>query len=311
MERFKRMMYRLLFPGLAVVLISVIVATALLIVTFAYAGEDSPIAYPSYFFSAYAMTIACAWIVKNAKSAKAGLESAIHEIPLMHRYLTDVMFRLHVSLYLSLGVNILYAVMKFAYGVWYHSVWFGTLAVYYFLLAVMRFGLLRHANQNGFGQNIVGELKQYRICGLILMLMNTALSGVVVLVVRKNEGFHYAGYLIYVMAMYAFYNIITAVMNVVKYRKYQSPVMSAAKGISLASALVCMLSLETAMLTQFDNGKNPDAFRQIMTGCTGGFVCVAVLVIAVYMVIRSTKQLRRLKAENGQPRGAVEMEEYK
>lgn len=134
------------------------------------------------------------------------------------------------------------------------------------------------------------------MCGLILMLMNVALSGVVVLVVRKNEGFHYAGYLIYVMAMYAFYNIITAVMNVVKYRRYNSPAMSAAKAINLAAALVSMLSLETAMLAQFDNGKNPETFRRAMTGSTGGCVCVIVLGIAIYMVIGSTRQI----AENSQ-----------
>lgn len=34
---------------------------------------------------------------------------------------------------------------------------------------------------------------------------------------------------IYVMAIYALYNIINAVRDVVKYRKYKSPVMSAAK----------------------------------------------------------------------------------
>lgn len=298
MERFKRILDRLLFPGLAVVLISMIVAAALLIYTFAFAGETSPIAYPSYVFSAYAMVITCAWIIKNAKSFKSGLDSAIHNIPLAHRYLTDVSFKLHVSLYLSLGLNALYAVMKFILGVWYHSVWFGTLAVYYFLLAVMRFGLLRHANRNGFGKNIPAELKAYRMCGLILMLMNVALSGVVVLVVHKNEGFYYAGYLIYVMAMYAFYNTITAVMNVVKYRKYNSPVISAAKVISLAAALVSMLSLETAMLAQFDNGENPETFRRVMTGSTGGCVCVIVLLLASYMVIRSTKQIRKLNVQN-------------
>lgn len=61
---------------------------------------------------------------------------------------------------------------------------------------------------------------------MILLLMNVALLGVVVLVVQDNESFHYAGYLIYVVAMHAFYNIISAVMDVVKYRKYNSPVMS-------------------------------------------------------------------------------------
>ena len=71
-----------------------------------------------------------------------------------------------------------------------------------------------------------------------------ALSGVVILVVHDNEGFEYAGYLIYVMAMYAFYNVITAVTDLVKYRKFRSPVMSASKAIKLAAALVSMLSLE-------------------------------------------------------------------
>lgn len=302
MERFKRILYRLLFSGLTVVLISVIAAAALLIETFAFAGEDSPIAYPAYVFSAYALTIACIWIAKHAKGVKDSLNAAIHTIPFARRYLTDISFQLHVSLYLSLGVNVLYAGMKFVYGVWYHSVWFGTLAVYYFFLAVMRFGLLRHVNRNGFGKNRAAELKQYRMCGFVLMLMNIVLSGVVVLVVRKNEGFQYAGYLIYIMAMYAFYNMITAARNVVTFRKYNSPVMSAAKAVNLAAALVSMLSLETAMLTQFGTGKNPETFRQIMTGSTGGGVCMIVLGIAIHMVIRSTKQLRNLNTESRRAR---------
>ena len=96
MERFKQILSRLLFPGLAVVLISVPVAAALLMYTFVFAGEDSPIVYPAYVFSAYALVITCAWIIKNAKRSKSGLDSAIHNIPLAHRYLTDVSFKLHV-----------------------------------------------------------------------------------------------------------------------------------------------------------------------------------------------------------------------
>ena len=102
--------------------------------------------------------------------------------------------------------------------------------------------------------------------------------------IRKNEGFQYAGYLIYIMAMYAFYNIITAVMNVVKYRKYRSPVMSAAKVVSLAATLVSMLSLETAMLTQFGSTDSEQS-RRIMTACTGAGVCTMILAMAVYRFI--------------------------
>lgn len=55
-----------------------------------------------------------------------------------------------------------------------------------------------------------------------------------------------------------------------------------------------MLSPETAMLTQFNDKEGPE-FRQLMTGITGGCVCMIVLMIAVFMMIQSTKQLNILK----------------
>ena len=121
--------------------------------------------------------------------------------------------------------------------------------------------------------------------------MNVALAGIVILVVYQNSGFEYPGMLIYVMALYAFYATIMAVRNVVKFRKYGSPVMSAAKVINLTAALVSMLSLETAMLTQFGAADDP-MFRQIMTASTGAGISIIVLGMAVFMIVRSTKQLK-------------------
>lgn len=60
----------------------------------------------------------------------------------VNRYITDVPFRVHISLYLSLAINILYAVIKFISGVHYRSLWLVSIAVYYGLLALMRFLLL-------------------------------------------------------------------------------------------------------------------------------------------------------------------------
>ena len=295
MERMKQMLYKLLFPRLVVLIIIVLVASALLGYTFWSGNEYSPVAYISYVLSAYALIIVCARIVRMPKG---DFKAVLHRNKYVHRYQTDIPFKTQVSLYLSLGLNLLFVAMKLFYGVYYRSIWFGTLAVYYIILAIMRFLLLRHVNRSGIGTDMVSELKHYRLCGIILMLMNIALSGVVVLVVRKNEGFHYAGYLIYVVAMYAFYNIISAVRDVLKYREYKSPVMSAAKAIKLATALVSMLSLETAMLMQFNNKENAEAFRQIMTGTTGGAVCVIVIATAIFMIVKSTKQLKQLKKDS-------------
>lgn len=298
MERVKLILKRIIFPKLAVVIICVPVAAALLIDTFLYEAEDSPIAYFSYMLSTYALMIVCA---RFSRIPKGTIRSLLHRNAYMHRYLTDIPFQTHVSLYLSLGLNLIFAAMKMFYGVRYRSVWFGTLAVYYVTLAVMRFLLLRHVRRNAIGKELILELRQYRLCGMILLLMNIALSGVVILVVVKNESFTYAGYLIYVVAMYAFYNMISAVQDVVKYRKFNSPVMSASKAIKLATALVSMLSLETAMLMQFDAGQNSPNFRRGMTAATGGCVCLIVLVMAVFMIVQSTKRLKTLDNRGAKP----------
>ena len=120
--------------------------------------------------------------------------------------------------------------------------------------------------------------------------MNQALAAIVVIVVKQNKGFEYSGFLIYAMALYTFYAVITSVINVVKFRKYGSPVMSAAKVISLTAALVSMLSLETAMLAQF--GRDDVRLRQIMISATGTGVCAIVLGMAVFMIAKSTKALK-------------------
>ncbi|MDO4318042.1 MAG: hypothetical protein Q4C48_07500 [Lachnospiraceae bacterium] len=288
MERCRKILHKLLFPGAAVCLLGVPVSAALLFYIFFYGHEDEPVAYAAYVLSAYVLIVVCARLPRLVKSGSA----LVHRNALFHRFLTDVAFRMHVSMYLSFTVNLLYAVMKLSLGVYYRSVWLESFGVYYTLLALMRFLLLRHAKRNAFGKELVSELRRYRICGILLLPMNLALCGVVILVVKQNQGFAYPGYLIYVMAMYAFYSSIVAVVNVVKYRKYNSPVMSAEKAVALATALVSMLSLETAMLAQFDDGSNGEHFRTWMTASTGGAVCAFILGMAVFMIARSTKRLQ-------------------
>lgn len=274
------------------------------LVIYALTGENvNPvISYGSYFLSAYALVITTTGIAGVVRFIRRGVDShplvrKALDVPLIDRLLKEDMFRAEVALYQGFFINLLYAGIKMFSGIFYRSVWFVTLAVYYTLLAIMRASLLHFVRAHGSaGENRPAELRRYRLCGIILFFMNIALTGIVVLVVYQNSGFEYPGMLIYVMALYTFYATITAVWNVVKFRKYGSPVMSAAKVINLTAALVSMLSLETAMLTQFGAANDP-MFRQIMTASTGAGISIIVLGMAVYMIVRSTKQLKRDKQE--------------
>lgn len=150
---------------------------------------------------------------------------------------------------------------------------------------------MRYVHRHGFGTNMRGEWLRYRACGAILVAMTAALAGVIVLVLHNSGGFTYAGYLIFIMAMYAFYTTIMGIVNLVRYRRYKSPAMSASRAVSLASALVSMLSLEVAMLTEFGS-ESEAGFRTGMILGSGVAVCLTVTGLGCYMIARSVKELR-------------------
>ena len=284
-------------PPLAT-LLAALTGYTLIIIVAAFDIKIYVIQYIAYVVSAYALIVTITGfpylkamaqrikryvsdhpIVKGVRSTKLGA-----------KYYSDMRFRAKVSLCISFVINLLYIVMKIFSGIYYHSAWFISLAVYYILIAVMRLILMCHVNVC----DEAAELRRYRICGIMLLLMNQALAGIVAFMVCQNKGFDYPGLLIYAMALYSFYTVITAAVNIVKTRRRKSPILSAAKAINLVAALVSILSLETAMIEQFGTDDDP-MFRRIMTGATGGGVCTVVIIMAVYMIVRANIRLKRLK----------------
>lgn len=299
MERLKKFLKRIVFlPPLS---IAVLAVPAFAAVAYVLTQEiRGPLAYISYLASAYALIILGApgavrsvrhWVECHPLTRK------VLSVPLSRRYLEDVEFRAEVSLGVGFTVNLLYIVMKLVSGIYYRSTWLIALAAYYTLLAVMRFLLLyRKSWPEGKARQQL-ELRRYRLCGYVLLMMNLALSGIVVFMVRYDRGYEYPGTLIYAMAAYSFYAVVIAAVNVIKFYRRESPMLSAAKAISLVAALVSILSLETAMLAQF-GGEDDPLFRKVMTGATGGGVCVIVMGMALFMIVKASKQLKQFNIRN-------------
>ena len=139
------------------------------------------------------------------------------------------------------------------------------------------------------------ELIRYRLCGWIFLAMNLALALIIFFMVYWNRTFTHHMITAIAMAAYTFAAFTIAIINIVKYRKYNSPVYSASKAISFASACVSMLTLEATMLTTFGDGTMDAITRKILLGCTGGVISVFVVVMAVYMIRQSNKKLKELK----------------
>ena len=303
MEKFKRILKKIFCLPPPWTILAALFGYGFVIAVAALQITNPILQYASYIASAYALIVTVTGLV-SIHTAIGGIKRFVSNHPLMkkfrstavgEKYMTDVRFRAGVSLYQGFFINLLYIVMKLVSGILYRSAWFIALAVYYILLAVMRFLLVRRLNV----QDEASELRRYRLCGVMLLFMNQALAGIVIFMVHQNQGFDYPGLLIYAMAAYAFYAVTIAIINIAKTRRHKSPILSAAKVINLVAAMVSILSLETAMLAQFGGDDDP-MFRRVMTGATGGGVCTIVIGMAIYMIWRANKNLKKIEINNSQ-----------
>lgn len=285
---------KLLFPPIWVMLILTVFSTAALVYIFVKGLEETPIAYAAYVLAFYTLSVVCVFLGRVLPGRYKKIKQKIYAHPVGHKYMTDMAFRTHISLYASLAVNLLYAGVNVLSFVLYRSMWFVVLAGYYMILSVMRFLLVRYVRKVGIGKNRLGELKSTMLCSSILLTVNFVLSGAVLMILYQDRGFEYHGVLIYVMALYTFYMTTHAIVDLIKYRKYQSPVMTTAKAIALSAALVSMLSLETAMFSQFGQDMMPEN-KRLMIALTGAGVSITVVTMSIYMIVRAKQEIKNYK----------------
>ena len=289
----KKLGKALLFPHIAIMILLVPIATVLLVGSMVFIGTESVIAYISYVLAAYTLTVWCfkiPYLIRFFKTFK-------NENKYVRMIQSDARLRVNMSLYGSLAWNALYGILQLWLGFYHRTFWFYSLGAYYICLGVMRFFLLLHTRRYAPGQRMRSELKKYRACGIIFLVMNLALALIIFFMVYWNRTFEHHMITAIAMAAYTFTALITAIINVIKYRKYNSPVYSASKAISLAAALVSMLTLESTMLTTFSEGTMTAMEQKIMLGATGGVISALIVATAIYMIVIGTKKLKQLKSE--------------
>jgi hypothetical protein len=269
---------------------------AMVIITFIFGWQETVFGYFSYVFSAYATTALAVgfprtltdirnFIQKNKTVNR--IKAFVYGSKYGNFYMTDVTFRMKVILYASLSLNTLYAGLKLVSGIYYASFWYGADAIFYLVFSAAHFFLLRHVRKDERG--FAGEYRQYRFCGYLLLALNATLIGVVFQIVNHGMSYQYPGLLIYAFATYTFAYVTVAIVNLIKYRKYQNPVYSAHKMLVLARALVAMFALQSAMFASFNDD---EALEKLMNTLTGGAVCTITFGMALFMVIYANRKLK-------------------
>ena len=292
MELWKKIGKALLFPHAFLLGILVPLSATLLVYSFVFEEQTAVISIIAYALSAYTLTAVCFRIPRIIAFCKRMRTDNKYVL----RWRTDVQLRVNIGLYSTLAFNVAYAVFQLGLGLYHASVWFLSMSVYYACLGLMRFLLARYSKRVAIGKDGVKEWRRYRVCGIGMLFMNVAVSVVMGMVLLQDVRIVHHQITTIALAACTFTSLTMGIVNMVKYRKYQSPVYSAGKSIATASAVVSTFTLEVAMLTAFGETTSV-LFQDVMLTCTAIAVSGFILGLSVYMIVKATKNIKNYQGE--------------
>ena len=291
MDLLKRILKNIIFPNTIFVLILFPLAIGILLYSMIKFGSESIYSIISYALSFYALTVLCIKIPSIIKVIRKFKSENKYYL----KYKEDVNLRINISLYASLVLNISYSVFQLCLGLYHNSFWFYSMAVYYILLSLVRFYLVNYTKQYKPGDKVLLEYKKYNFCGWIMLLMNTAVTVIIFFIIHFDRTFYHHQITTIALAAYTFLTFSLSIYNFVKYRKYNSPVYSAAKTINLICACVSMMTLTTTMLTTFGSNDVLE-FKKVLLGIVGGLVSVFILATSIQIIVYTRKKIKEIKS---------------
>lgn len=283
---------------LTYVLTVVFITAAMLMLFVEYEGTILEIlAYTSFGLAAVSLAYSVYTVVIYAP----GLKGRVYKLLMSNRLSRTVMenwgFRTILTSSVALVMSIFNSVLNAYLGISERSIWFGALAAYYIFLALMRSGLLiYHRTKKNYESEGITRAKRYMLCGILLLILNVALSSAIAQMIFDDRGFEYKDWLIFAFAAYAFYKIIMAVINAVRARRQDDLTIQAIREINMVDAAVSILALQTAMLHTFTDGSIDISLFNTLTGSAVSIFSVG---LSIMMIVRGNKNIKELKKSNG------------
>ena len=286
-----------------VTMVSAIAALCMLLVD--YEGNDLAIvAYSLFGIAGVSLAYSIYLFVLIAPNIKNYCIDLLESNGFTHRMLRNFGFRTVVFAIVSFVMSLVFSAFNAYMGIMNRSIWYGALAAYYIALAFLRGGILNYhksklgkSKNENFQSQFLQKAKVYRNSGIVLLILNVALSSAIVQMIFVSAHFSYVGLTIFAYAAYAFYKIIMSVINLVRAKKQEDLTVQAIRNVNLADATVSILALQTALLTTFNDGS---VNISVMNTVTGIIVSAFSIALGIYMIVSATKKIKEIKSQKEQ-----------
>lgn len=259
------------------------------------------IAYSLFALAAITLSYSVYLLVRFAPKVKHTIIRFMEKYDFTYLLLRNYGFRTIVFSIGSFCMSIAFAAFNAYMGIVYLSIWYGALAAYYVFLAFFRGGILwYHKGRIGkkkalrFESEELRRAQLYRNCGIVLLVLNTALSSAIAQMIFEDRFFSYGEYLVIAYATYAFYKVTMSIVNLFKARRHEDMTVQAIRNINLTDALVSILALQTALLHTFQDGT---VDISVFNTFTGLLVSVTTIALGIFMIVKGQKNMKKIQSE--------------
>lgn len=244
--------------------------------------------WPAYFLyalSAYSLTVLCVKLPTAVRGGKRWLERHPKEASLLQ----DEELHFKLELYVEQFINFAYGIFKIVSGVVIGSAWIGCDGIYNFTQALIQlYQILRRRKIS----DRIQQWKSYRLCGWMMLLLHLTLTGIVFQMVNWNRAEEQGEIMVIATALFAFYKIISSVVDIARDRKHLHPIDSSIRMLDLAQAIFAIFSLQASMFHAFGTG---ESWEHVMNLLTGSAVCLLIASTGIYMIRRANREIKKLQ----------------
>lgn len=263
----KEIAAKVILPPVSVFII--ISATAFPLVSYVLIREmeGATLSFIAYILSAYALVLVIARVVTFLKHGRVRKIIPSKDVRLL--------FSLGASTFISAGHGI-FLILSGLYSTYLFSQLTG---VYYILLAVLRYSLLKNMKKD------IGR-QELKAAPWLLLAANIIMAGVIAVQIGEGRGTAYPYHFIYGAALYAFYMLILSSRNIRKDAHSENEALRMARSLAFSVSLITLFSLQLSMLSTFGED---DFFKLMMNIITGVLVVVMTISIPSVILIRQRR----------------------
>lgn len=164
---------------------------------------------------------------------------------------TDYHFKTFAASALSSLIGLAFIIYNGFLGVYYSSIWNGSICLYYILLAAVR-GILVDCQRKKYDmpdkEKNSQRKKIFYLTHTIMLLMNVSLIVPIAVMIKGDRAYDLGMIPAITMATYTTYRIVTAIMHYSKSRKMDNALTAELRTINLIDTLVAVLTLQNTMI---------------------------------------------------------------